>query len=145
MPCATGFSCDKGVCVKDQSGTQCTSDASCPTNLPHCVGGLCVPACATDAQCTTGFYCNQGACVVDTRPTPNCTMDSECNAAPGQKCIGGYCRYGCMTNAQCQMIDARIGYCASDMVCRTQAEAQPQCTSKAQCAANQDCIGNVCK
>lgn len=97
-----------------------------------------------DAQCGAGNYCNQGACVLDTRPKPNCSGDSECNGA-AQHCIGGYCRYSCTSDAQCKTIDARIGYCAMDMVCRTQAEAQPQCTSKSQCAANQDCIGNVCR
>jgi hypothetical protein len=125
--------------------TQCSSDASCPSGAPHCVGGTCVPACTTDAQCGTGNYCNQGACVVDTRPKPNCTANTDCNAANAQKCIDGYCRYSCTANSQCAMIDARIAYCAADMVCRTQAEAQPQCTTKAQCAPTQDCIGNVCR
>jgi hypothetical protein len=146
MPCDVGFTCNKGVCDKDKTGQGCTSDIGCPTNAPHCVGGQCVPACTMDSQCTTGDYCDQGACVLDTRPKPNCTTDTDCNgSASAQHCIGGYCRYACTSDNQCKTIDARIGYCAMDMVCRTQAEAQPMCTTQAQCPAGQDCIGNVCK
>ena len=106
-----------------------------------------MPACTKDGDCPTGDYCNQGACVLDTRPKPNCTTNTDCAGSGGQpeSCVGGYCRYNCSTDQQCKTIDARIGYCAADNVCRTQAEAHPQCTSKAQCAAAQDCIGNVCR
>jgi len=143
MACPTGFSCIKNVCQKDHTGTTCTSDASCPMNAPHCVGGQCVPACTNDSQCGSGYYCNQGACVLDTRPKPNCTMDTDCGSM--QKCVTGYCRYQCTSDNQCKTIDARIGYCASDGVCRTQAEAHPQCTDKSMCMTGQDCIGNVCQ
>jgi hypothetical protein len=42
------------------------------------------------------------------------------------------------------MVDARIGYCSSAGVCRSQTEATPQCTQQSDCATGQDCIGNVC-
>jgi hypothetical protein len=108
-----------------------------------CVDGTCTAACTADSQCATGDYCNQGACVVDTRPTPNCTTSAQCTGQ-NQTCVGGYCLYNCTTNTQCEMIDARIGYCSSAGVCRSQAEANPQCTQQSDCASGQDCIGNVC-
>jgi hypothetical protein len=95
-----------------------------------------------DSQCPAGDYCDMGACVLDTRPSPNCKMDSDC--APSQKCIGGFCEYTCSTDLQCQMIDARIGYCSSG-ICKNQSEAMPMCTTQADCPTGKDCISNVCQ
>jgi hypothetical protein len=110
------------------------------------VSGACVPSCNVDKDCATGNYCDQGACVIDTRPQPNCTDDSQCTAGGGmQKCVGGYCKYTCTTDKTCELIDSRIGTCAKDGVCRTAAEANPQCTQQSDCPKGQDCIGNTCK
>lgn len=143
--CAPPATCVKGGCVTPPGNT-CQLDSQCPTTAPKCVGGNCVPACTTDSQCATGNYCNQGACVPDTRPKTNCNGDADCagSGAP-QACVGGYCRYKCVGDKDCQIIDARIGFCAADLVCRTQTEAHPQCTTKSQCASGQDCISNVCR
>jgi len=111
------------------------------------VAGACVAACTADAQCGAGKYCNQGACAVDTRPKPKCTADNECGGTGGnsQKCVEGYCKYACTADAQCRLIDARIGFCAKDLVCRTSSEASAECTGPGQCAGGKQCIDNACK
>jgi hypothetical protein len=104
--------------------------------------------------CPTGDYCNQGACQIDTRPTPNCTQQSDCTGGSAQECLGGYCRYLCTSSTQCVDIDVRIDVCSTSVndagagtigYCESPAEATPQCTSQSQCAAGKDCIGNVCE
>jgi hypothetical protein len=142
-PCATGTVCTKGVCKPDPT-TGCKDDSTCPTAAPRCVSGICQPTCTADADCGDGNYCNQGVCAVDTRPKPNCTANgTECMT--GQSCLDGFCKYACTTDAQCKVIDARIGYCGADQVCRTEGEAHPQCTDASQCATGQSCIDNLCK
>lgn len=145
-PCATGFKCEKGVCEVDPGATTCTTDAQCGGETPQCVAGACVKACGADQECGAGKYCDQGACLVDTRPTPNCTTDAQCSTGgPAQKCLGGFCKYTCTTDQYCRTIDNRIGYCAKDNVCRTQAEAQAACIAAAECDAGKSCIDNQCK
>ncbi len=137
--CGTGFSCVKGACEPVPSGTGCTTSTTCPSSAPRCVGGQCTASCANDGECPSGDYCSQGACVLDTRPKPDCT-----SCASTQQCVDGYCRYSCTDDDTCKRIDARIGYCGSDKVCRTESEAHPQCTSKSDCPG-QTCIDNKCK
>ncbi|WP_394822412.1 hypothetical protein [Pendulispora albinea] len=145
-PCSPGNKCVTGVCQPDPGQPQCRVDSECSNAAPKCVNGQCVPACTEDKDCPEGKYCNpDGACVPDTRPKPNCspTDTSACNA--NQTCLDGYCKYRCDSDAYCKRIDARIGWCASDGVCRTQNEAHPQCTRGDQCKAPQLCIDNVCR
>ena len=143
--CGAGKTCTKGVCQTDPSQAQCTSDASCSGATPKCVGGSCVASCTVDTDCSSGNYCNQGACVPDTRPQPTCGQTGLAACAANQQCVDGFCRYDCTTDNDCKLIDARIGYCGTDHVCRTLAEAHPQCTGATGCAAGQICVDNVCK
>jgi hypothetical protein len=148
--CATGFTCDLGACKPTPTGPACASDPQCGAATPKCVGGACVAACAADADCGGGKFCDQGACVPDTRPHPNCTDDSQCGGtvATPKKCLGGFCKYTCTTSqgdAYCRTIDNRIGYCAKDLVCRTQAEAQAQCVQASDCPSGGQCVDNQCK
>jgi hypothetical protein len=147
LSCPQGQSCVNGVCQSSSSGPSCTSDQNCSGSTPKCVSGQCAPACTKDSDCPSGDYCNQGACVIDTRPAPsNCSTNADCKTNPPQVCQGGFCRYECTTNAQCEQIDSRIGFCSqTDKVCRTQAEANPQCTQQSDCPSGQNCIGNVCQ
>lgn len=152
-PCASGNTCDKGVCRpsapvsgSDGGATGCQGASDCPSTAPVCVAGACTPACTGDPDCTAGgakLYCNQGACVPDTRPKPNCSGPSDC--LTGQSCVGGYCKYRCVDDMECRRVDARIGYCADDKVCRTEAEARPQCLKTADCPSGKTCIGNTCQ
>jgi Cys-rich repeat protein len=145
--CAQGFVCTKGACVAQPSNNGCTTDKDCPQSAPKCVGGACAASCTTDANCPQGDWCDQGACVLDVRPKPNCTSDGDCvnGSGPVRACIAGYCKYDCTTDADCRIIDARIGYCGIDHVCRTFSEAHPQCTQQSDCPQGQDCVANVCK
>lgn len=143
--CPSGLSCQKGVCAIDPNAKpECTSNAQCSGATPECVSGKCTAQCTTATPCGTGFYCEQGACLVDNRPTPNCTANgNECKAS--QVCKDGFCKYPCADDNTCKLIDARIGYCGVDKVCRSADEAAAQCTSSSQCPANQSCIANSCK
>jgi hypothetical protein len=143
-PCAVGFTCDKGACVPTQGPGSCNTSGDCAGETPFCVNKTCAAKCTADAQCKTGEYCDSGACVPDTRPKPNCESDAQCTRR-GQTCKAGYCKFTCSSDSQCRAIDARIGYCGSDGVCRTESEARPQCIQKADCQPNQDCIGNQCR
>jgi hypothetical protein len=112
-----------------------------------------------DSQCGTGNYCNQGACVPDTRPTPNCTTDSNCISTPStpQACISGFCSYECTTGMTgdgfCKTVDNRFVSCGANPnaeppyngTCLTMTEAGAQCTMKSQCPAGKDCINNICQ
>jgi hypothetical protein len=150
--CASGSSCQNGACKPSPVGSTCTSSAQCSGGTPVCLAGHCAPACTTDAQCPTGDYCNQGACEVNTRPTPDCTQQSDCTGGATQQCLGGYCVYTCSTNTQCADIDVRIDVCSATVpdagpsgYCESPTEATPQCTSQSQCPTGDDCISNVCK
>jgi Cys-rich repeat protein len=143
--CPNGYTCVKGACDKNPTGNSCTSNGQCSAPTPFCVGGHCAAGCTNDQQCGAGNYCDQGACAPDTRPKGNCQSDTQCNTAAGQKCVQGICKYPCSDDNQCKLIDVRIGYCGADKVCRSYAEAHPQCTTKAECSSPQDCIGNVCQ
>lgn len=144
--CDAGKVCQKGACVDTQVTPTCTGNADCSGDTPVCAAGTCTQACEGDSECGEARYCNQGACVADTRPTPNCTSDAQCGGSGmAQKCIGGYCKYSCGGDALCRSIDSRIGYCAADLVCRSETEAAPECTRKADCKNGLDCVGNQCK
>jgi len=143
--CSQGEACTKGVCQPDPGKAQCTGDAQCSGSTPKCVDGSCAAACTSDAQCGDGKYCNHGACVIDTRPKPICTDTDKSACGATQQCVDGFCKYPCQSDANCKVIDARIGYCGIDHVCRTQAEAHPQCTKPEDCTGGLQCIDNACK
>jgi hypothetical protein len=144
-PCADGFTCDKGVCKPSPVGGTCTGETTCPAEAPECVSGTCVKTCTDHPECGDGKYCNQGACVVDTRPTPNCTADSQCGgtASTPKRCLGGFCKFSCTSDQYCRTIDSRIGYCAADKVCRTAAEASAECFGPGECG-DKSCVDNRC-
>ncbi len=127
VSCAGGFTCDKGVCKPD--------------------GTAPVKTCTGDPECGTGNFCDQGKCVVDTRPKPNCTDDAQCGGTPAtpKKCLGGFCKYTCTDDPYCKTIDNRIGFCAKDKVCRSEAEAKAQCLTATECTGGKACVDNQCK
>jgi hypothetical protein len=141
--CQSGQICVKGACEADPSvKPQCQNDTQCSGATPKCVAGACTAQCTTDSQCPGGDYCNQGACVVDKRPKPVCASAAECGA--NQQCLQGYCKYTCKSDGECKLIDARIGYCGKDNVCRTLQEAQAQCTQSSECSGGKSCVANQC-
>lgn len=144
--CAAGFVCNKGACEPAPS-TSCTDDTQCSGDTPKCAGGSCVKPCSGDPECGSGKFCDQGACVVDTRPKPNCTDDTQCGGtgATPKKCLDGFCKYTCQNDAYCKTIDTRIGFCAKDGVCRTDAEAHAECLKPEDCSGGAACVDNKCK
>jgi hypothetical protein len=141
-PCAPGFNCSIfGVC-QPTSTEACTSNGQCPFTAPVCAAGTCSLSCSADAECPTGDYCDLGACVPDTRPSPDCSTNSQC--ADDQICDAGFCLYMCETSTQCADIDERIPVCSQN-VCRSTAEANPQCTTQSECAEGESCISNQCE
>lgn len=155
--CASGKVCADGACLTPctngtcDDGFTCTKDV-CQPNANPPDGGTQPTACTDDPTCGTGKYCNNGTCTVDTRPKPNCTVDSECGTTgAAKKCLAGYCRFTCAGTGSagdqyCRTIDSRIGTCASDGVCRSSKEASPQCTGPGTCPlSGQSCIDNQCK
>ena len=143
--CGANASCQKGFCQPKPPTTTCTSDAQCSGATPKCLAGKCSAPCTSDTQCGAGNYCNQGACVVDTRPKPICTAQDKSACSANQACVDGYCKYTCGKDDDCRLIDARIGCCGVNHVCRTPAEAKPQCTAQTDCGASQSCVDNTCK
>lgn len=142
--CGAGQVCAKGACVADPNAKpQCANDTQCGGSTPKCVAGKCTAQCTSDSTCGAGQWCDQGACVVDNRPKPACSSTAQC--AQNQTCVEGYCKYSCSTDNDCKLIDARIGYCGKDKVCRTLQEAQAQCTSTADCASGKTCVANQCQ
>lgn len=157
--CDTGKVCADGACLKPCTGGACDDGYTCKKDVcqPNSPtgdsdGGTTPTSCASDPVCGTGKYCNNGTCTVDTRPKPNCTVDTECKSdGPATKCLAGYCRFTCTGpgtsgDQYCRTIDSRIGTCASDNVCRSSKEAAPQCTGPGTCPlSGQSCIDNQCK
>ncbi len=141
--CTVGTICQNGVCVPPPP--QCTSDDQCPVNAPKCANGQCTTTCQRDDQCPKGDYCYNGACIPDTRPVTNCSSTDTSACSAGQQCVDGFCKYRCTDDVTCERIDDRIPYCGVDKVCRTQAEAHPQCTKPSDCRSGQSCINNVCE
>ena len=80
---------------------------------------------------------------MDNRPVSNCSSNAQC--ASNQQCLQGFCKYTCGNDTDCKLIDARIGYCGKDKVCRTQQEAQAQCTDSSQCPTGKLCVANLCQ
>jgi hypothetical protein len=144
--CGANAACAKGFCEpKPPPSGACTSDAQCSGATPKCLAGKCAAPCTGDVECGSGQYCNQGACSIDTRPKLLCTATDKSACSASQSCVDGYCKYTCQSDDACRLIDARIGYCGVDHVCRTPAEAKPQCTSQSDCATGQSCVDNTCK
>ncbi len=143
--CAAGSACKAGYCQPKPPTGSCTSDAQCGGTTPKCLAGRCAAPCSSDGQCGAGNYCNQGSCAPDTRPKPICSAGDMTSCAASQSCVDGYCKYPCQKDDDCRIIDARIGYCGTDKVCRSPDEAKPQCTSQAECSASQSCVDNRCK
>jgi len=150
--CEAGKICADGKCLSSCETTPCGAGFACTRGVcdPQCVAGTCAKACAGDAECGAGKFCDQGACVIDGRPKPNCTDDTQCGgtSATPKKCLGGFCKYTCTAtqgDGYCKTIDNRIGFCAKDLVCRTAAEANAQCTASSQCGAGKICIDNQCR
>jgi hypothetical protein len=145
--CGTGKVCADGQCLVDCSGGQ-----ACPGGFV-CQQGLCridpnapKTSCTGTGQgtCAQGYLCNQGLCVPDLSPTQDCGGGGTM-CGPNQQCIGGYCKYTCSNDQECKLIDTRIGYCGKDNVCRTAAEAHPECTLSSECSGGKVCVANVCK
>jgi hypothetical protein len=151
--CASG-TCSKGACVPaPPTGIACSDDTACTAaaspGAPFCVDGHCAAACGGDAgtdagTCAAGFTCNQGACVASTGPAVECTASTDCSAS-GQTCVNNLCKFLCTSSNDCIAHDTRFPTCAVDGVCRTTAEASPQCKSQYDCAPGQDCIDNLCE
>jgi hypothetical protein len=141
--CSSSTICDKGVCKPDPNTNNCKTNGDCGMGQV-CAQGKCAPQCTSDAMCGAGKFCDQGACVTDNRPVTQCGGITGNMCDVNQQCIGGYCKYTCSTDQECKLIDARIGYCGKDKVCRTQAEATAECLQSSDCMGK-ICIANVCK
>lgn len=151
--CGDGKTCVGSACVPKSE--VCSFSSECDDGR-ICADGACLAACSATSACEGTAVCDKGVCrpgvdpgdagVPDTRPKPNCDTDLECGGGETAKmCIGGYCRYTCQTDDTCRLIDTRIGFCAADGVCRTENEANPECTIDAPCEGGKSCIDNRCK
>lgn len=142
--CPDGFVCNaKSVCEVDANDPPCSVTKPCLGGLV-CSSGACVGACESNADCAATEICDASTstCIADPQPKAPCETDSSvCTSA--QTCVNGYCRYACSTASDCVLIDARIPICSGG-ICKSEAEANPQCLSKDDCATGQDCVSNVC-
>ncbi|AKT41976.1 hypothetical protein [Chondromyces crocatus] len=144
--CASGATCENGVCVPDPQNPACSNQNPCPDPNDVCVEGQCATGCSQNSDCPDGEVCNAstGACILDPSPTQGCSMPgSECGGL-GQVCMGdGYCHYPCTTTLQCKQIDSRFFSCDQG-ICKTEEQANPECTSQIPCPSGKSCINNRC-
>jgi hypothetical protein len=151
-PCAAGYTCsDKGICVLDAT-PKCGAAANgvaCPSGQ-HCVDGQCATGCSDAAPCLGADgkadpqqQCVAGACVPNPHPATNCNGNAQCSST--QQCIDGFCKYTCTSNTQCMSIDSRIPNCASDGVCRSDADVNAKCTAQSDCASGKSCVDGTCR
>lgn len=103
--CAHGQLCGGGVCKIDDTGTPCTSGASCVEYCGGIVGAAkCTHSCTSGADCPAGYACTtdgSGAkfCVDIERP---CTDATQCQTGLGFCTSGGLgCTAKCTTAADC--------------------------------------------
>lgn len=148
--CDGGAVCKGGACIPEPAAAACSASTPCADEGATCVAGACVAKCGgqVEGECGDGRYCVDGACILDTRPKTNCTIDEDCNVTsggPARRCLGGFCKYRCSDDTACRRIDARIGYCADDRVCRSDIEAHAECFGPAECDGGRSCVDNRCR
>jgi Dickkopf N-terminal cysteine-rich region len=128
--CASGESCQSGLCSPPPGLTGCDlPGSSCHDGLA-CIMGVCA-LCSSFEDCNTnpyggpegtmGLACISGHCSA-------CSSNSQCGG--GQACVGGTCGT-CASNAECGPSGkCNDGYCV--------------CTTDAQCVSGQRCGAGVC-
>ena len=125
--------CENNLCVEDDS---CEDDNECPSSMPFCDDGECVP-CTADDECDEDAEeeCREGACV---RP---CEFDQECGSF--SECQKGECVYvGCESDTDCVLYyteseTARLAVCVveSDLgTCRLPCDTDAHCGSTSICS-----------
>lgn len=141
-PCDPGFACVGGGCLVDPANPQCADSNEC--DGLECVGGFCSTLCASHADCAADQLCDgtSGACIPNNAPVPLCDETVAC-PGQGQACLEGVCHYECVEVADCKLIDARFDACDRGF-CKTDLEANPECTAASPCAGGEACVSNVC-
>lgn len=141
-PCDAGYACVGGGCLVDPLNPQCADSNAC--DGLECVGGFCTTLCASHADCGADQLCDgtSGACVANLAPVPLCDDMVAC-PGQGQACLEGVCHYECVVLADCKLIDARFDACDQGF-CKTDLEANPECTAAKPCDGGAACVSNVC-
>lgn len=141
-PCGAGYACVGGGCLVNPADPQCIDETGCDGLA--CIGGFCTTACETHADCGTGQLCDgaTSGCVADLSPVPLCDDQTACPGT-GQACLSGTCHYECLDVTDCKLIDARFDACDRGF-CKTDLEANPECTASSPCAGGEACVSNVC-
>lgn len=125
----TTCGCDLAPLNQCQQNNDCTdvSDrGSCVENV--CTDGVCIETvlgageCWFDGQCTvTGESCNQDTCACEPTPTPQCSLDIQCNNVTDRgvcveyQCINNRCTETVLGLGECWF----SGQCPVGQVCDT--------------------------
>jgi hypothetical protein len=170
--CATGFTCEHGVCAPDSCGVEspcpegyrCGNDgtgtirclrdacggATCPDGA-KCDFGVCVQLCPgpdEESVCWPGAYCQSGGCVgggcyYEGCPTGQLCMEGACQPDP---CSG----VACPTGTFCRQGDCVQSCvyvdCATGQKCGVDGfcEADPCAAVAPTCGATQKCVDGSC-
>jgi hypothetical protein len=140
--CATGYTCQSGMCVGACIASQCPSGI-CATP------GQCAE-CATDAQCSgTKPRCSNNHCVACVPgASDNCGHGAYCDAATNT------CTRGCKVASECASGTCEASHdcascvndneCALGKVCNN-GTCEAPCTTNSKCGAGRECCGSKCQ
>lgn len=152
--CSSDAECGDLACLCGVCTTPCTSSCevgACatpegPAFMSYCASsapsvGLCLEACAMDADCTGGT-CVDGLCAAAEVTSPACATDADC--ASGM-CVDGGCRATeadpadrCSTHADCAS-----GLCQDGTCTTREPEPSDRCSTDADCASG-TCLDGLC-
>ncbi len=143
--CGSGTTCQSGFC-RAPAVAECDVSRSCDGD-GHCVDGRCLPRCkgSNDCESSKDVCGEDGFCRADWQPHPTCTGNSDCQS--GHVCVAGTCRTPCATGAndECRAFDVQIPICASDHLCYSSNETNPECRAAVDCTGGLACIDAQCR
>lgn len=149
IPCATGLTCQGGICKRDLGGS-CTTLNDCTTAANACVNGVCsviqTSGLNGPAPCGTGLAPNNNNICKGLVNFP-CTINSDCLSGT---CNGGACTSLAQAGQACSSNDN----CASNLYCslnycqqigNTTGQLGATCNFPAPpCNSGLQCVTNVC-
>jgi hypothetical protein len=141
-PCADGFECVSGACLKACGDALCRTGETCvdATCKPACSGATCEATCATNTDCTLGEVCSPGGqCTSGDVPLGEpCAVDGDCDLG---LCNDGVCAKACQKDAECADAETCAPPASADTWGLCQGSPLP---FGAKCASAEVCASGEC-